>query len=331
MGLKAYIGKRTLYNAIVLLGIMSINFAIFVLMPGDPIARYIRGQAEFGRVDPSIIEELKKVYGLDLSLHERYFLYLKNMFTFNFGRTRYSQGYISSEMSMRLLHTLTFMACVEVITITFGTLIGLLLAFKRGSKIDTGIVTGALTLASLPSFWIGLLMLSLFAFTLGWFPPGGIYPKEWLASPPTNPLEIIAGRLYHLFLPVVTLVVFSIDNWMLFVRACALESITEDFVVTARAKGLKERTVLLKHVLKPASLPIVTSLAVSFTLLWTGAIITETVFNYPGMGRWILEAIKSQDIPILYTVFYMISLCIIIANFAADMIYSLIDPRVKVG
>jgi peptide/nickel transport system permease protein len=278
-----------------------------------------------------MVEELRALYGLNLPLHERYFLYLKNMITFNFGRTRYSGGYITQEMSARLLNTLIFIGIEESLVIIVGTAIGLLLALKRGSKTDTGIVVSALTLSSLPSFWVGLLLLTIFSTTLRWFPSGGLYPASWVTNPPTNPLEIIAGRLYHLVLPVLTLFIVSVDNWMLFVRACALETITEDFVVTARAKGLKERAVLFKHVLKPASLPIVTSLTLTFALLWTGAIITENVFNYPGMGRWILRAIQVQDVPIMYAVFYLMALCTVLANFAADLIYGLIDPRVKVG
>lgn len=331
MGLKAYIAKRTIYNFIVLFAVMTITFGIFVLLPGDPIASYIRAQAAFERVDPAMIEELKQVFGLDLQLHERYFLYIRNMLTFNFGRTRYSQGPIVWEMGLRLFNTLLLLTCVEVLTIVIGTIIGLLLALKRGSKTETSVVTGALVLSSLPSFWVGLLLLSFFAYSLGWFPASGAYPYEWIRDPPTDIFEIIRGRLHHLVLPVATLVIVAVDSWMLFVRACALECITEDFVVTARAKGLKERTVLLKHVLKPASLPIVTSLTLSFAVIWTGAIITETVFNYPGMGKWILDAIRAQDIPIMYAVFYMISLCIIMANFVADMVYGLIDPRVKIG
>lgn len=331
MGLKAYIAKRTIYNLIVIWAIMTLNFIIFVMMPGDPVARYIRQQAEFGRVDPKLIEELRKLYGIDLPLHERYFLYLKNMLTFNFGKTRYTEGYIVEEMAGRLLNTLIFIGLVEFFTITIGTAVGLFLALKRGTKTDTSIVVSALTLSALPSFWIGLLLISIFAHTLKLFPTGGVYPTAWLTNPPTDPITIILGRLHHLFLPVLTLFIVSVDNWMLFVRACALETITEDFVITARAKGLKERTVLLKHVLKPASLPIVTSLTLTVALLWTGAIITETVYNYPGMGRWIYDAISRQDIPILYAVFYLIALCTVLANFAADLIYGIIDPRVKVG
>lgn len=331
MGLKTYIAKRIVYNLIVLWAAMSINFIIFVMMPGDPIAQYIRTQIEGGRVTSDIIEELKRVYGLDLPLHERYLLYLRNMLTFNFGRTRYSQGFIVEEMSWRLGNTLIFMGFVEALTLIFGTLLGVYLAYKRGTNIEKALVNSSLIIGALPSFWIGMLILFTFAITLKWFPVGGAYPKEWLRNPPTDPIEIVVGRLYHLALPVLTLFIFYVGYWALFVRACVLETITEDYIITARAKGLKERTVLLKHALKPASLPIITSVTLSIATLWTGAIITETVFSYPGMGTWIMRAIGSQDIPILYAIFYMITLCTIAANFIADLLYGVIDPRVKVG
>jgi peptide/nickel transport system permease protein len=141
----------------------------------------------------------------------------------------------------------------------------------------------------------------------------------------------LAGRLYYLVLPTVTLVLFSIGGWILLARACMLESITEDYVVTARAKGLGERTVLLKHVLKNASLPIITSVALSFAGMIGGAIITETVFNYEGMGRWTWRAIGTTDLPVLAAVFYVTTLTVIIANFLADLIYGVVDPRIRYG
>jgi len=335
LGLRGYIGKRIIYNIIVLLSVMSINFAIFVLMPGDPIRTYIRQEEKPATFTPAaskeVVAELKAVFGFDKTLPERYFLYLKNMLTFNFGRTQYTLGYISQEMAGRLGNTMLMISICEVLVTVVGVLMGLLLAARRATKFETGVVTGALTLSSLPSFWIGLLVMFFFAFYLRWFPSGREYPVEWLTNPPKDILTIIVGRLYHLVLPVLTLFIYIIGSRMLFVRACALESITEDFVVTARAKGLKERTVLMKHVFKPASLPIITSLTVTFALSWTGAMITETVFNYQGMGRWILTSINRVDMPVLFAWFYMIALSIIIANFVADILYGLVDPRVKVG
>lgn len=308
---------------------MSVNFVIFVMMPGDPVAQWVKAQQD--RVTKEEILKLREIYGLDLPLHERYFLYMKNMLTWSFGRSRYTQSEIGHDISIRLGHTLILMSVASFFTILFGTLIGVLIASKRGSNLDSGLVTASLATYSLPVFWLGWLILFFFAVEMDWFPIGGIYPGEWLSNPPTNIIQIIVGRLWCITLPVLTMLIYNIGGWMLLTRSCVLEALTEDFVVTARAKGLKERTVLLKHVLRVASLPLVTSLALTVAGLWSGAIITETVFSYEGMGRWIYRAIGLQDIPILYCVFYISALTVVIANFAVDLIYGLIDPRIRVG
>ncbi|KPV65413.1 MAG: dipeptide transporter permease DppB [Candidatus Bathyarchaeota archaeon BA1] len=329
MGLKKYIAKRTFYCLIVLWFIMTINFVIFVAMPGDPVARWVKAQE--GMVSRDELEALRKLYGLEMSLTDRYFLYIKNMITWNFGRSRHVDVPIAQEISLRLGHTLYLMGTAAFFSIMIGTLLGVLIASRRGSKTDTGVVTGALILGSLPVFWIGWLILFFFALYLNWFPIGGIYPKEWIGRMPTDPLQIIWGRLLHMALPALTLITLTMSGWMLLTRQCILEIITEDYVVTAKAKGLRERTVLLKHVLKPASLPLVTSVALTIAGLWSGAIVTETLFSYEGMGRWIWNAISVQDIPVLYVVFYISALTIVIANFVVDLVYGLIDPRIKVG
>jgi peptide/nickel transport system permease protein len=329
MGFKGYLSKRIVYSIILLWAIMSVNFIIFAAMPGDPIGQWVRNQK--AHVTEKEIQNLRRIYGLDLPMHEKYFLYLQNMLTWNFGRARYTQSDIKSDITMRLGNTLILLGLADGLTIFFGTLLGVLIAWKRGSKLDTGLVTASLATYSLPVFWLGWLILFFFSVELRWFPLGGIYPIEWTTNPPTNIVEIILGRLSHLALPVATLFIFNVGGWLLLTRSCMLEAITEDFVVTAKAKGLKERTVLLKHVLRVASLPLVTSIALTIAGLWSGAIITETVFSYEGMGRWIWAAIGTQDIPIMYVVFYISALTIVIANLAVDLFYGILDPRIRVG
>jgi peptide/nickel transport system permease protein len=329
MGFKTYLVKRIIYSLALLWAIMSVNFIIFSLIPGDPIGRWVKAQEQ--AITKEQINELRRIYGLDMPMHERYFLYLQNMLTWNFGRSRYTQADIKTDIINRLGNTLLLLGIADGVTIIIGTLLGVLVAYKRGSKLDTTLVTASLGTYSLPVFWLGWLILFFFAIYLKWFPVGGIYPVEWMKQWPTDIVEIIVGRLKHLFLPVLTLFIFNVGGWLLLTRSCVLEAITEDFVVTARAKGLSTRKVLLNHVLRVASLPIVTSLALTLAGLWSGAIVTETVFSYEGMGRWIWRAIGLQDIPIMYVVFYISALTIIIANFMADLIYGILDPRIKVG
>jgi peptide/nickel transport system permease protein len=178
------------------------------------------------------------------------------------------------------------------------------------------------------------MILSFFAVQLGWFEVGRLEPQSWAFNHPLSRgaiVEFIAGRFYMLFLPALTLFIFIFGGWILLTRATVLETITEDYVTTARAKGLPERTVLLKHVLKNASLPLITSAALTFGFLISGAIITETVYSYGGMGYLIWKAISTTDVPVMQAFFYVIALLVIIANFVADLLYGVIDPRIKYG
>jgi len=330
MGLRTYIAKRVTYSLVVLLLIMSVNFAIFSLMPGDPMARYTTN-LEY-KLSKAEIQKIRDLFGLDVPMHERYLLYVKNMLSWNFGKARETGIPIAEEISARLGNTLLLMGLAALFSISLGTLLGTLYAYKRGTSIDTVGVTGSLLLGSLPIFWIGILILWFFAVYLHAFPIAGAMPQEWAGGfIPTNPLQYIAGRLWCLTLPVMTLIFFTVDNWSLLTRACVLQTITEDYVITARAKGLKERKVLLKHVLKPASLPLITAMAMTFAGLFAGAIITETVFSYEGMGRWIFQSIMVTDLPILYAIFYISALLVILANFMVDLFYGFVDPRIKVG
>jgi len=204
-------------------------------------------------------------------------------------------------------------------------------ARKRGSIIDSSLVTTSLTTFSLPTFWIGLVLIFVFSYTLGWFPAAGSTPPIW-ADPrygPKNIIEYAAGKLQHLFLPAVTLTLFFYGGFLLLTRATMMESLSEDYITTARAKGLPERTVLYKHALKNASLPLVTAAALQFGFLLSGAIITETVFSYDGLGKWLYDAIYAHDGPVIQAMFYIIALMVVLANFASDLMYGLLDPRIK--
>lgn len=333
MGLKEYIAKRTIYSLVLIFFVATFNFLIFVMLPGDPLTQYV---FSIKKTNPQRFQSLIQTFGLDKPLSERYFIYLINMFTWNWGISHGTQEPVAKEMMWRLGNTLVLMGLSAVISILIGTLLGILAAYKRGEILDTSLVTTSLVTYSLPIFWLGWLIIYLFAIQLKWFPMGGLFPKDWAGNQP-EPFSprFIFGRLYHLVLPTLTLVLFSFGGWLLLARAAVLETITEDYVVTARAKGLKERSILLKHVLKNASLPIVTNVALTFGFLITGAIITETLFNYEGMGSWIWNAVYQieghADIPVLQAIFFVVALCVIIANFVADLLYGVLDPRIKYG
>lgn len=341
MGLKGYIVKRTIYSVVLVFFVLTLNFIIFQLMPGNPIEFL----ASSGRLRAGQPEEVLKLWGLHEPLQVRYPKYIVNMLTWQFGYSYLSNTPVSVEMTARLSNTLTLVGLATILSIIIGIMLGVIAAYKRGGIFDHTSVVAALLLYSLPSFWIGMMFLLIFSFRLHWFPSAGTHPIEWAFQWPAPliateilgvPISIpsateIFGRLYHLFLPVLTLVLISFGGYLLLTRATMLEALTEDYVVTARAKGLNERTVLYKHALKNASLPLITNAALSFAFILSGAIITEQVFTYPGLGKWTWDAIAFSDYPVLQAVFYIISLCVIAANFLADLMYGIIDPRIKYG
>jgi len=252
------------------------------------------------------------------------------MLTGQFGISFYSQDYVSNEIAERLGNTLLLVGSAEVLSIVFGVILGVIAAQKRGGIFDSVAVMSSLTTYSLPTFWMGMIFLLIFAFRLRWFPAVGISSFSAL-NPPPNAFVYMTDRLWHLILPVSVLTLFIYGGYLLLTRATLLETLTEDYIITARAKGLKERTVLFKHALKNASLPIITNAAIAFGFILSGAIITEQVFLYPGLGMWIWKAIDWVDYPVLQAIFYLIALCVIIANFIADLLYGILDPRIKYG
>jgi peptide/nickel transport system permease protein len=330
MGLKGYIARRLIYSIVLIFAVLTVNFLIFTLMPGDPTNAYVANLSK--KITEEDLARLRSYYGLDRPLHERYFLYLSNMLAWNFGRG-FSRGrsLVYDSVMERLPNTIVLMGLDAVISTSIGILLGVIAAYKRDTILDTGMVTSSLITFSVPIFFIGWIMIFFFAGTLGWFPSGGAAPRSWMRNPPSNAFEVLAGRISCLVLPTATLFLFSVGGWILLTRACILETITEDYVVTARAKGLKERTVLYKHILKNAALPLITNVAMTFGFIMSGAIITETLFSYNGMGLLIWDALHPPDLPVLQAVFYVIALCVIVANFVADLLYGIMDPRIKYG
>jgi peptide/nickel transport system permease protein len=329
MGLRAYIIKRTIYSIFLLFFVITINFIIFELMPGNPIEFF----AAAGKLkDPQQVEEVLASFGLNEPLHIRYLKYVRNMLTWQFG---YSYGpsheAVAEGIMKRLPNTIILVGGSTILSIIIGVILGVVAAHKRGRPIDDILVISSLTTYSFPSFWLGMVLLLIFHYHLKWFPSAGSMPLEWAVKPPPNIFVAISGRLYHLFLPLLTLTIFSYGGFLLLTRSVMLEALTEDYIITARAKGAKERTVLFRHALKNASLPLITNVALSFAFILTGAIITEQVFTYPGLGKYLWDAILFSDYPVLQAMFYIVALSVIIANFVADLMYGVVDPRIKYG
>ena len=254
MGLRTYIAKRIVYTIVLLFFVLTLNFLIFEAMPGNPLESYIARLSQSGRQDIQLlVEQLRELWGLDKPVHEKYVVYIGNMLTFNFGESFIAGRQDVTRMILgRIPNTLLLLGLSSILAVALGTVIGVLAAYKRGKLFDSTMVMLSLLTFALPTFWIGMVLQGIFGFQLKILPVQGFEP----VPPPTEPLAYLAGRLYYLILPCMTLFLFTYGTYVLLARATVLENITEDYVLTAKAKGVPNRTILFKHVLKNASLPI---------------------------------------------------------------------------
>jgi peptide/nickel transport system permease protein len=335
MTLRSYIARRFAYTLVLVLFVIVLNWIIFQLMPG------VQGSISslIGRVSPGgssaneqAYQNYLSLYGLNKPPLERFITYFWDTLTLNFGTSFQTQHPVIQDIvqSGRLENTLVLLGTSTVLSIVVGVFFGIWAAHKRGTPVDGFWTSVSITTYSLPTFWMGLSFILIFALTLGWFPSGNVEPNNWAqgALLPSLPVQLLI-RLQYLFLPALTLTLFSYGGFLLLTRATMLETLGDDYVMTARAKGLSERTVLFKHAFKNASLPIVTASALAFGTILSGAIITETVFNWDGLGRWLFNAIGYKDYPVMQAMFFLLALSVIIANFISDIVYGIIDPRIK--
>ena len=329
MGLRGYIGRRAILALLILFVIATLNFIIFqVLAPIDPAATVL---------DPNMtaetMERIRVMYGLREPLHIRYLKYLRNMFTWNFGYSFRSLRQVSTEMSWRLTNTVLLLGSTLVVTIMVGIPLGILAASRRGTKTDLVTIGAGMFTWGVPTFFIQLLFLLFFSYYVQYiigftvFPPSGITD----IPPPPEPIAYMANVAWHLAMPLLTLVVSGFGAWALYTRNILLDSLTQDYIVTARAKGLSERSVLYRHAFRSSLPPIVTIVALSIPGIITGAIITEQIFSWPGIGSWYISGLTTGDYPVIQAVMFMYAFLVIIANIVADLLYGVLDPRIRIG
>jgi peptide/nickel transport system permease protein len=332
LSLRTFIIKRLAYTLVLVLFVLILNFIIFEAMPGQVGALYsCLGQP---RVSKDYCDNMLKLYGYNQTIWLRFADYVKATLSFQFGYSFNSNQAVTYQMinSGKLFNTLLLLGTSTLLAIIVGTIIGIIVSRRRGSSLDNFWVTSSLTTFSLPTFFMGILLIFVFAVALNWFPSGGTHPSSWdnlnlNLKPPL--LEQYLIRMQYLFLPALTLTLFSYGGFLLLTRATMMEALNEDYVLTARAKGVTEKVLLFKHAFKNASLPIITSSALAFGGILSGAIITETIFNWDGLGKWLYDSIGYKDFPVMQAMFFLIALSVIAANFVSDILYGIIDPRIK--
>lgn len=323
--------KRIIIAFITVYIIATLQFVIFqVVAPMDPSATFIMS-------DPRRTEEMRqnllRSWGLLDPLHVRYIKYIRNMFTWEFGVSFKSMQPVAQEMSWRLVNTVLLLGSVLVCTIMVGVPLGVLAASKRGGATDVAVIGSGIFAWGVPTFFIQLLFLLFFSYyTYLWlgfplFPHG----KMHSVPPPSTPLAFIADVGWHLLAPLITLVIAGFGSWALYTRNILLDALTQDYIVTARAKGLSERAVLYRHAFRSSLPPIVTMVTLAIPGIMTGAMITEHIFSWPGIGQWYITSLFQADYPVVQAVVFVYAVLMVSANIIADLLYGLLDPRIRVG
>ena len=319
---SALVGRLAQY-AIVLLVAVTLNFLLPRMMPGNPLA-LIAG-ADVGQLTPEQRQEVIKRAGLDRPLPIQYASYLADLVTGDLGYSYRQKRPITDLVLERLPWTLLLAGASLAISAVIGTMLGAVSAWRRGRATDIGALTAMIVLESLPSFWLGMILVSVFAVQLGILPSfGAVTPASGYEG-----VDVVVDIVRHAFLPVLTLSVLSIPGVYLTMRYSMLGVMGEDFIRTARAKGLSERAILFRHVARNALIPVVTVIALRLGYAFGGTVVVETVFSYPGLGRLIFEAVSGRDYPVMQATFLVFTIAVLLSNVLADYLYPMLDPRAR--
>ena len=307
---------------------ITLNFFLPRFMPGDPVSRMVARLQ--GQIRPDQIEALRESFGLsDAPLWEQYLRYLGQIFTGNLGFSisRFPTpviDVISSVIGWTFL--LGFVSLI--IAVVIGNVLGILAAWRRGGVLDSFVPPLLIFIGSFPYFWLAMGLLYLFGVTLGWFPLRHAYE---VGTAPEFSLAFVGDVAYHLILPATSIVLVSVGGWMLGMRNTMIATNAEDYIVMAEAKGLRANRVMMQYAARNALLPSVTAFGMSLGFVVGGALLTEVVFPYPGIGYTLLAAVQNLDYPLMQGLFLTITTAVLIANFLVDIVYVRLDPRVRVS
>jgi len=308
---------RRLAEIVVVMAVMAfVVYGLIGLMPGDPIDLMISADPRMNAADAA---RLKSVYGLDRPLAERFLAWSAAALSGELGYSRLFAQPVTQVLGPRLLNSSLLMGLSFVLALAIAFPVGIAAARRPGSALDETVNLLCFAGISVPPFWLALLLILLFAVGLGWLPASGVA---------TVGDGGLADRALHLVLPVTTLTLASVGGYTRFIRAALIETMRQDFIRTARAKGASERRVVLGHALRNALIPVVTIVALSFGGLFSGALITETMFAYPGMGKLIFDAIMGNDYNLALAGLLFATLLTLVSNLVADIAYVALDPRI---
>jgi peptide/nickel transport system permease protein len=324
--MTTYILRRVLWMFPILLGVSIICFTMLKLAPGDQVTVLLAQSRASGNVlTAQDRQELERLYGLDRPVYVQYFDWLKLAVRGNFGYSTRMRQPVIDVIRDRLPNTMKLTGVALVLTLAIALPLGILSAVKQYSKLDYVLTFFNFIGISIPQFWLGLMLVYLFAVHLGWFPTTGmrsanIEPGAWNA---------FKDQFRHFVLPVTSITLVGIAGYMRFQRAAMLETIRQDYIRTARAKGLPEQQVIFKHAWRNALIPIITLLGYVFVILVEGSVVVESIFSWPGMGQLAVISLQQRDYPVMMGIVLLSATLILIGTLLADILYAVVDPRVR--
>lgn len=317
-----YIFKRLLIAVPLIFGVLTLTFFIIRLAPGDPAAFFIQPG-----ISPNVAEQIREQYGLNDPLPVQYIKWLSSILQGDFGRSfSRAQQPVIEVIAEALPVTITIALLTLFANFVFGILIGIISAVRQNTFIDRFLTITALFFYSMPEFWFALMMIILFALKFQFFPASGL---NEIGAENFGPIAFMLDRIWHLVLPVTVLSINGAAGIARYVRGSMLEVIRQDYIRTARAKGLPEHIVIFRHALRNALLPVITLMGSSLPFIFSGALFIEVIFAFPGMGRVTVEAIFARDYPLIIANTFISGSLIVMGNLLADVLYAVVDPRIK--
>jgi peptide/nickel transport system permease protein len=320
MGSRRYLLSKTLQAVVTLWFVLTFNFFLFRILPGDPVAVLARSE----KLTDQDVARLQHDLGLDRPMVAQYAVYMRETLSGHLGESLRTGQQVKRLIGLRVWPTVLLVGLGTLLATYFGVAIGIRGGWRRGSRFDTTSQYSSLILYSMPEGWLGMLLLLLFSGWLHWFPAGGYSSGGSLTG-----FSKVVDIANHLFLPLLTLTLGYIGSYSIIMRSSMIDAIGEDFVQTARAKGVPERQIRKHHVVPNAFLPTFTLIFLSFGFVLGGAIVIEAIFSWPGLGYLTYNAIQTLDFPVIQAVFLIASAAVIVANLLADITYGYLDPRIK--
>lgn len=324
MELRRYIARRTIQVIIIFFVILTVLFLLFRLAPGDPVSMM---------VDPDMTQEDAEMLivqlGLDQPIGVQYLIYIKNFFTGDFGYSFHYGEPVVDIIWNRLPNTILLFTTSIILSALVGVFLGKIASWHKGKKTDSLLTIGALVTHTLFLPWLALILIWVFGYKFGWFPINGMISEEVWLDPEAGFITRALDVMYHMVLPLFTLFLIHFGAYLLIMRSSMLETLKEDYILTARAKGLEEKVIRDHHAAPNAALPVVTSVGLSLAFSINGGALTETVFTWPGIGRELVSSVSQNDYPLALACFLMIAGVVLVSNLVVDVLYAYLDPRIR--